>query len=79
MEESDSYLTFPISTTTIHRISKPERGKPSKEYFFHPRATNADHDIAHNTKTTDSTGINKYSKYKVLRHTVYQGILQIQE
>ena len=77
MEESDSYLTFPITTTTIHRISKP--GKPSKEYFFHPRATNADHDIAHNTKTTDNTGINKYSKYKVLRHTVYQGILQIQE
>ena len=44
-----------------------------------PRATNTDQNIAHNTKTTDNTGINKYSKYKALRHTNYQGIRQIQE
>ena len=42
----------------------------SQRIIFCPRATNTEHGMAHNTKTTDNTGINKYSKYKVLRHTV---------
>ena len=42
----------------------------SQRIIFCPRATNTEHGMAHNTKTTDNIGINKYSKYKVLRHTV---------
>ena len=32
-----TYLKFTISTTTVHRISRPEKGQPSKEYFFVPK------------------------------------------
>ena len=32
-----TYLKFTISTTTVHRISRLERGQPSKEYFFVPK------------------------------------------
>ena len=56
-----TYLTPPISTATIHRISKTKK-RAVKQTIICPRAANADHDIAHNTKTTDNTGINKYSK-----------------
>ena len=74
-----TYLKSPISTVTVHRTSKPERVQPSKEYFLCLGATNTEHDIAQNTKTTDNTGINKHSKYKAFRHTIYQSIIQIQE
>ena len=57
---------------TRNRVAK-------QRIIFYLRATNTKHDIARNTKTKDNTGINKYSKYKALRHTIYQGILQIQE
>ena len=41
-----------------------------------PRATNTDQNIAHNTKTTDNTGINKYTKYKALRHTTIRAYVR---
>ena len=52
-------------------ISKPGRGTAKQRMIFFPRETNTEHDIAHNTKTTDNTRTNEYSKYKALRHTVY--------
>ena len=50
---------------------KTRKGAAEQRVIFRPRATNTEHDIAHNTETTSNTGINKYSKYKALRHTVY--------
>ena len=58
---------------------KPRKGTAKQIIIFCPRATNTEHDIARNTKRTDNTGINKYSQYKALRHTIDQGMLQIQE
>ena len=51
----------------------------SKAFLFIVFGTNTGHDIAHNFKTTNNTGIDKYSQHQALRHTIYQGILQIQE
>ena len=58
---------------------KIRKGAAKQSISFCPRATNTNHYIAHNIKTTDNTGINKHNKYKALRHTIYQDILQIQE
>ena len=70
-KKSSKFTSYPVSTATIHRTSTPECGQP--------RATNTEFYIAHNTRTPENTGINKHSKYKALRHTIDQGILQIQE
>ena len=50
---------------------KAKKGAAKQKIIFCPWATNTEHDITHNTKTTDNTGINKYSSYEALRHTVY--------
>ena len=50
---------------------KTRKGTAKQRIMFCPRATNTEDDITHNTKATDNTGINKYSKYKALRHSVY--------
>ena len=50
---------------------KTRKGAAKQIIFFCSKATNTEHDIAYNTKTTDNTGINKYGKYKALRHFVY--------
>ena len=47
------------------------KGTAKQRIIFCPRATNTEHNIAHNTKTTNNTGINKYSTYKALRYTIY--------
>ena len=54
---------------------KIRKGAAKQSVSFCPRATNTNHYIAHNIKTTDNTGINKHNKYKALRHTIYQDIL----
>ena len=51
----------------------------SKAFLFIFLGTNTEHDIVHNIKTTNNTGVHKYGQYQALRHTIYQGILQIQE
>ena len=63
------------SKLTSHRLSQPPRytggyqnqkgGSQAKNNFC-PLATNTEHDIAHNTKTTDNIGINKYRSIKPL-------------
>ena len=50
---------------------KTKKGAAKQRVIVCPRATNTEHNIAHNTRTTNNTGINKYSKYKALRHTAY--------
>ena len=45
---------------------KTRKGTAKQIIVFCARAISTGHDIAHNTKTTDNTGINKYSKYKAL-------------
>ena len=64
---------------TPQRKSVKQRNHQNLPHIPYLRARNIEHDIAHDTKTTGNTGINKYSKYKALRHSVYQGILQMQE
>ena len=51
--------------------NKTGKGAAKQRITFCPRVTNTERDIGHNIKITGNTGINKYSKYKALRHTVY--------
>ena len=71
-----SHLLSQLPRYTGHQNLK-EAAK--QRITFSPRPTNTNPDIAHNTKTIDNTGVNKHSKYKALRHTIHQGILQIQK
>ena len=45
---------------------KTRKGEAKQRIIFCPLATNTEHDIAHNTKTTDNIGINKYRSIKPL-------------
>ena len=78
-KESSKLTHIPYLNHHDTQDIKTRKGAAKQRTNFCPRVTNTEHDIAYNTKTTDNTGINKYSNYKALRHTIYQGILQIQE
>ena len=77
-KESSNLLHIPYLNQYDTQDIKTRKTAAKQRITFCPRATNIEHEIDLNTKTTDNAGINKYSKYKACRHTIYQGILQIQ-
>ena len=79
VKESPNLPHIPYLNCHDTQDIKTREGAAKQRTIFCPRVTNTEYDIAHTTKTIDNTGINKYSKYKALRHTIYQGILQIPE
>ena len=92
-EESSKLTSNPLSQLPLYTGHQNQKGcgQANNNFFVSEqqtqsttspkiqKLTNKEQDIAHNTKTTDNTGINKHSKYKAFRHTIYQGIIQIQE
>ena len=74
-KESSKLTSYPLSQLPQYTGNQNHKGAAKQRISFCPRATNTNHYIAHNIKTTDNTGINKHSKYKALRHTIYQDIL----
>ena len=70
-KESSKLTSNPLSQPPRYTGYQNQKGAAKQRIIFCLRATNTEHNIVHNTKTTDNTGINKYSKYKVLKHTFY--------
>ena len=77
-KESSKLTSHPLSQLPRHTGYQNQKRVIQAKNNFLPQG-NKQRDIAHNAKTTDNTEINKHNKYKALRHTIYQGILQIQE
>ena len=61
-KESSKLTSHPLSQLPRYTGYQNQKGAAKQRIIFCPRATNTEHNIAHNTKTTDNTGINKYSK-----------------
>ena len=70
-KESSKLTSYPLSQPPRYTGYQNQKGGSQAKNNFCPRATNTEHDITHNTKTTNNTGINKYSKHKARRQTVY--------
>ena len=61
-EELSKLISHPYLNHHDTQDIKTRKGAAKQRIIFCLREPNTEHDISHNTKTTDNTGINKYSE-----------------
>ena len=64
--ESSEFTSHPLSQPLRYTGYQNQKGASQAKNNFFPTAANTEHDIAHNTKTTDNTGLTNILSIKHL-------------